>query len=64
MVAKIERNIRLYRAHMRGVSLASLAQLENISPVRVYQIITSVEYQLNKKNPDYVNEYNSTWRGV
>lgn len=57
VVAKIERNIRLYKAHMRGVSMASLANMEQLTPSRVYQIITAVEYQLNKKNPDYVNEF-------
>lgn len=64
MKAKIERNFRLYRAHMHGVSLSSLAQMEHISPTRVYQIITAVEYQLKKNNPDYMNEYNSIERRV
>ena len=37
--------------------MASLANMEQLTPSRVYQIITAVEYQLNKKNPDYVNEF-------
>lgn len=57
MVTKLERNVRLYRAHERGVSLSSLANFERLTPTRVYQIITATKYQLDNGNPLYVEEY-------
>ena len=57
MKPKYERNLRLYIGSIRGVPLAEMARIENISGPRVYQIVASVEYQLAKGNRDYWEEY-------
>ena len=53
----LERNMRMYIGKARGIPSVDIARLEQITPTRVYQIITATEYQLNKGNPDYWAEY-------
>lgn len=56
MRPKIERNVRMYRGHERGVSLSEIARIEGVTVTRAYQIITATDYQLTRKNPDYTYE--------
>lgn len=60
-VRKLERNVRIYMGRSHGVPLVEIARIENISPQRVYQIITATEYQLALGNQDYWNELKSNY---
>lgn len=55
----LERNMRAYIGHTKGIPLTDIASFERISTQRVYQIITATEYQLSKGNPVYWKEYKS-----
>ena len=56
-VPNMERNMRIYIGHCRGVRLRDIAGEENITPTRAYQIISATEYQLSKGNPEYWEAY-------
>ena len=56
---KLERNMRIYKAHKKGVSYASISRLTNLTPQRVYQIVAFTEHMLNINEPDYINAYNN-----
>ena len=54
---KLERNVRIYRAYLLNVKIASIARFENISPNRVSQIIAFTKQRIDEGDFDYVQEF-------
>lgn len=54
---KLERNMRIYKGYLRGVSYTYIAEIEGLSVSRVSQIIAFTKFQLDQNEPDYVNEF-------
>lgn len=55
----LERNIRIYKAYLRGVRIKSIANLVDVSSERVRQIIMNTEHMLNIGDRDYIAAMNN-----